>query len=116
MFEVNNDLNNIKYKSWHNWFHFCASLILTIGFYFIMPEKNVVHAALAVWMLGILWEMWDGINPWYYEFEYDESKPYWLNWLRENFCYSDKFSLQDAFVWNLSGCLIGMLILKLTIG
>ena len=116
MFEVNNDLNNIKYKSWHNWFHLCASLFLTICFYFVIPDPTIIKSAIVAWMVGILWEMWDGIKPWYFEFEYDENRPHWLNWLKQNFCYSDKFSLQDVFVWDLSGCLIGALTLLLTTG
>ena len=111
MFEINNDLGNIKYKNWHNWFHFCASIIFTICIYYSYDHKDVTLSALSAWGIGILWDVMDGFKPWYYHFEYNDGHPSWLNWLRQNFNYSDKFSLQDILVWDLGGCIIGALLL-----
>jgi len=66
--------------------------------------------------LWLSWEDWDGFKPWYTKFEYDEFQPYWLNWLRENTLYSDGFSFQDAFIWDLCGALIGTGIIGLILG
>ena len=74
-------------------------------------HKDIILSGLTAWAVGILWEIGDGFKDWYYDFEYNENKPYWLNWIIQNFNYSDKFSLQDVFVWDLSGCITGMLIL-----
>jgi hypothetical protein len=113
MFEINNDLGNIKYKSWHNWFHFCASILFTIIIYKIMTTPKIGDAALGAWCIGILWDLGDGIKPWHYDFKYNNNQASWLNWLRQNLLYSDKFSLQDVFVWDLSGCIIGAILLSI---
>lgn len=49
----------------------------------------------------------NGFAPWHTDFEYDEFSPDWMNWIRQNLYYSDGFSYQDAFVWDLMGALIG---------
>ena len=111
MFEINKDLGNIKYKSWHNWFHLCASILFVIGFYFFSSHRIPVVAGLEAWIIGILWDVGDGFKPWFYVFRHRDDRPAWLNWVRQNFFYSDKFSLQDVLVWDLIGCIIGIFIL-----
>jgi hypothetical protein len=113
MFEINNDLGNIKYKSWHNWFHFCASIVFVITVYYSYDHKDIIISGLTAWAVGIMWDVVDGFKPWYYQFKYNYEQPKWLNWLRQNFNYSDKFSLQDILVWDLAGCLAGMGLLLL---
>ncbi len=111
MFEINNDLRNIKYKSWHNWFHLCASILFVIGCYYFFDFQAVIWAGLSAWAIGILWDFGDGFKPWFYVFRPRDDRPAWLNWIRQNFFYSDKFSLQDVLVWDLTGCIIGIGIL-----
>lgn len=113
MFEINNDLGNIKYKSWHNWFHLCASILFVIGFYCFYNFEAVIWSGLLAWAIGIAWEIGDGFKPWFYVFRRRDDRPTWLNWVKQNFFYSDKFSLQDILVWDLTGCVIGIFILTM---
>lgn len=115
MFEINNDMGNIKYKNWLNWFHFCASILFVITVYYSYDHKDILLSGLTAWTIGILWEIGDGFKDWYYEFKYDNEQPKWFNWLRQNFIYADKFSLQDVLIWDLSGCVVGIFILTMVI-
>jgi hypothetical protein len=115
MFEINNDLATLKYKSWHNWFHLCASMLFVLCIYYSHDHKDILLSGLTAWAIGIFWDIGDGFKPWYYTFKHDYDQPTWLNWLRQNFLYSDKFSLQDIFVWDLGGCILGIFILTMII-
>ena len=113
MFEINNDLSQIKYKNWHTWFHFCASIIFVITVYYSYDHKDIFLSGLTAWAIGILWEFSDGFKDWYYHFKYDITQPVWVNWLRQNLIYSNKFSMQDVFIWDLFGCVIGIILLTI---
>ena len=102
-FEFNYDLNNIKWKSCHNWFHVFASIVFVFLFYYTYDNKDIILSAIHGWSIGILWEIGDGFKPWHFEFIHDYSRPKWLNQLKENLLYSDKFSWQDVLVWDLGG-------------
>jgi len=103
MFEVNNDLNHLIWNH-HNQFHVAATFIMTV---------------LGPWWSGyavmLAWEIGDGFKPWYYDFRYNPNQSRAVNWARENLFYSDKFSLQDVLVWNMSGFVSGV-IAKLIFG
>ena len=98
-FEINNDLDRIR-LSYHNFTHILGSLILAVFFGFW-------------WSYGLwfLYEIFDGFKPWYYSASYEirTSKFPSLNWFKKEFLYSDKFSLQDFLIWNLSGAFLGTL-------
>ena len=98
-FEINNDLDRIR-LSYHNFTHILGSLILAVFFGFW-------------WSYGLwfLYEIFDGFKPWYYSASYKvrTSKFPSINWFKKEFLYSDKFSLQDFLIWNLSGALLGTL-------
>ena len=110
MFEINNDLNKLKYKNVHNWVHLFGSTFLVILFS-VIGCTNVLHAAAIAWSLGILWDIGDGFKPWFYAFVYDRNISKVKNKVRELLLYSDKFSLQDVFFWDLIGVLLGVLLL-----
>ena len=102
-FKLNNDLKNIVFSR-HNKFHFWVALILSssIGLY-SSPEVGFI-VSYGLW---IAWEIGDGFKPWYTDFKYDEFQPNWMNWVRENFFYSDGFSLQDVIIFDFFGALLG---------
>ena len=109
MFEINYDLDNIK-LNFHNSIHLLGSFILAVLFGFW-------------WSYGLwfLYEIFDGYKPWYYSAPYEVriSKFPSLNWFKKEFLYSDKFSLQDILIFNLSGAFLGTLfgtLLKYLIG
>ena len=102
-FIINSDLNNIRF-TFHNSIHFFIALIFTYIFGFL-----ICYGVL------FLWEVGDGYKNWYYDFNWNPETNWFSNKFRQEFLYSDKFSLQDIFVWNLSGSLIGF-VLKLTFG
>jgi hypothetical protein len=54
----------------------------------------------------LAWEVGDGFKPWWYDFEPTGNKV--RDWAVSNFLYSDKFSLQDVLVWNMSGLIGGL--------
>ena len=96
-FEINDDMNRIR-PSFHNLCNFSGSAVLAIFFGFFW--------SYGVWLI---WEVGDGFKPWYYTF-YWKDQPWIVNKFRQEFLYADKFSLQDAFVWDLFGALLGTLI------
>lgn len=107
MFEINFDLGNINFKSWHNWFHTVASITLAFTSVIFGLSNSPTETFWQVMIIGILWEIGDGFKPWYYDFKYNEHKSYVANMLRENLLYSDKFSCQDIIIWNFLGTLMG---------
>ena len=98
-FEINNDLKNIKFN-FHNSIHLFGSFILAVFFGFWISYG-----------LFFLHEIFDGFKPWYYSAPYEirTSKFPSVNWFKKEFLYSDKFSLQDFLIWNLSGAFLGTL-------
>lgn len=98
-FEINNDLNNIRF-TFHNAEHLFGSLVLSLLFGFWISYGS--------WFLH---EVSDGFKPWYYEFTWDPKQSWLVNKFREQCLYSDKFSLQDVLVWNLAGASIGAAII-----
>ncbi len=106
MFEINYDLEYIKYKNKHNWVHMFGSALLVILFVYL--GMNKAPAFFLAWGLGILWEVGDGFKPWFYKFKRNPTQSKFTNMLRESLLYSDKFSLQDIFFWDLIGCIIGV--------
>lgn len=101
----NNDLKKIVF-SFHNKIHFFGSILggLFLGFGY-------------TYAIGIAWEVKDGCAPWY-------DDPKWKHyntdkglkaWLIANLWLSDKFSFQDAFVWDLGGATIGYVIRLLAV-
>ena len=96
-FEINNDLNSIKLSK-HNFVHLIGSFILVLIYNW--------YIGYGLWFL---WEITDGFKPWFYKFKYNDNQTKFINYFRQNLFYSDKFSLQDIFIWNLIGSLIGLL-------
>ncbi len=101
MFEINNDLNRLRFDI-HNAGHLIGSFVFALlwGFW----------VSYALWLL---WELFDGFKPWYYTYKPLPDKPAAVNWFRQNFLYSDKFSLQDALVWDLGGAAAAQVIIFL---
>ena len=102
MFEINYDLDNIKIKSWHNWFHFFASILVGLIAHFYGSDYN--QTFYISYGIGLIWEIGDGFKPWYYKFRPSGNK--FKDWFVSNLLYSDKFSLQDVFIWDLGGALL----------
>ena len=108
-FEINYDLKSIK-LNFHNLIHLLGSFILAVLFGFWISYG-----------LFFLHEITDGYKKWYYAASYNirTSKFPSINWFKKEFLYSDKFSLQDFLIWNLSGAFLGTLfgtLLKYLIG
>ena len=97
-FEINNDLDKIVFN-FHNSIHLFGALILVYFFGFWI--------GYGAWLL---WEIGDGFKPWYYKFKWNPGISWLANKFRQECLYSDKFSLQDVFVWNLAGALIGLIL------
>lgn len=100
----NNDLSEIKF-SFHNKGHFFGSMLIALFSSFLL--------SYGIW---ILWEIGDGLKPWFTKFKYNPKQPKWLNYFRENALYADGFSLQDAVIWDLGGALIGCTLNWLLVG
>lgn len=94
-FEINNDLDRVTFNL-HNMAHFVGAYLLAL-----------VFGGSFSYLLWLVWEIGDGLKPWYYLYFYEYDKPKIWNWFRKNFFYSDKFSLQDVFIWNLGGVMLG---------
>jgi hypothetical protein len=109
-FEINYDLDKIN-PSFHNIMHTVGSVVTTVGL-FLLGMSPVLSVALS-FALWILWEIGDGFKPWYTEFNYSHDQPKWINWLRANFLYSNKLSLQDIFIWDLTGQLSAILVIMM---
>jgi hypothetical protein len=93
----NNDLREIIFD-FHNKFHFFLSILggFVLGF-------------IKTYAAGILWECKDGIGPWWDDpkWKHYNTDPSLKAWLIANLWMSNKFSFQDAFVWDLGGAIIG---------
>jgi hypothetical protein len=98
-FEVNNDLKRIN-LDWHNICHVFAGIILAW-----------MYNPIVAYIILLAWEYTDGLKPWFYTFTYDNTRSKFYNFARRELIFSNKFSYQDAFVWNIIGCLLGWLLL-----
>jgi len=96
-FELNNDLGSLVFKG-HNSVHFFGAMILAALFGF--------KVSYGVW---IAWEIGDGWKPWWNDprYKHYNTDPGLKAWLIANGLLSDKFSYQDAFIWDLGGALVG---------
>lgn len=95
-FVIKNDLEDLQLFG-HNLMHVIGSFIIALlwGFW-------------AGYLFWFAWELFDGIKPWWFTF--NKTGKAWRDFLVENLLYSDKFSLQDAFIWNLLGSSVGGLV------
>lgn len=96
-FVFNNDLEYIN-PSFHNIMHVVLTFLIGIAF-------NPLVGYLAMF----LYEVTDGIKKWDAAFIERPNKPKVFEKIRSMWLYSNKFSLQDIFVWNLAGMLIAFL-------
>jgi len=99
-FQINDDLDNIR-LTWHNAVHLVGAFMLGL---LISPFWS--------WIAWLLWEVGDGFKPWYFEFKPSGYKVW--DFLISNLFYSDKFSLQDVFVWNMLGAVGAWIVLLLS--
>lgn len=100
-FKMNNDLKEASFTG-HNRSHYWINWSGTFVSVFFAPFY-------LVWLLMLLWEVWDGFKPWYTEFAYNDSQSKFVNWLRENCLYSNGFSVQDVVLWNSIGAIVGLI-------
>ena len=75
--------------------------LFNIGHFFGSALMALLWGFWIAWGLGILWEIGDGFKK-----PDDGSVTGWRQWLFR----SDGFSVQDAFVWDLLGCVSGRLL------
>lgn len=84
-------------------------------YFFVML---ITAITIIPWWIGIsvafVWEVGDGFKPWWYTYTPSGHKLWDL--FRRECLYSNKFSLQDFFVWNIAGFGWGMLIRHIIIG
>lgn len=92
----NRNLCRINWLNLHNWLHVFFSLLLTHYF------SPLVAITL---MYG--WELLDGIKPHYSHAPVGSGL---RDTLKRNLLYSDKFSMEDAIIFNPAGILLGMMI------
>jgi len=104
MFIWNNDLKDLKLDN-HNLGHLLLSCLMCLVLCF---TNGTLFAFLVTYAAWFAWEIGDGFKPWYTKFKYNPNQSKFANWLRENFLYSNGFSYQDAFVWNLLGTFLGL--------
>jgi len=119
-FELNNDLKRIVF-SFHNKVHFFGSIVGAVLAGYLLGSAQM--GFLIAYAIGISWEIKDGFAYWWndpdWQFLRDKQPTVWGNiqyYTIRNLILSDKFSFQDAFVWDLSGALIGTGIVALIIG
>ena len=107
-FIINNDIKNLVWDL-HNAFHVIGNafmfLILTVFFSFSM-----FSGYLLTYFIWVLWEIGDGFKPSYLEFKPAPGYSKAFNWMRENFLYSNDFSLQDFLIWNPFGLILGVIL------
>jgi len=106
-FEVNNDFAKLVF-SFHNVVgHFFGSMLM--AFLFSLLHKSPILGFRDSYGFWFAWEVGDGWKPWWNDKRYKHynTDPGLKAWFIANFLLSDKFSMQDAFVWDLFGALIG---------
>lgn len=97
-FEINNDLNNIN-PSFHNIMH----TIITF-------TMSIIFTPIIAYLIMLFYEFSDGLKPWDSEFKECNKYSKLINKLINMWYFSNKFSLQDVFVWNMSGFILGCII------
>jgi len=94
---INYDLDKIK-LNFNNACHIiiCFIIALLFGFWWSYGA-------------GCAWEIWNGICKWHYQAPTKVKYALFpsANWFRKVLLYSDKFSMQDFLIWNLSGAFLG---------
>ena len=109
-FEINNDLDNLKFD-FNNKFHYIEGIVLPI--LFNQKIDNIwISAGCGLAVLEI-YELWDGFKPWSSDFKYNPNQSKFINEQRKRWLYSNKFSLQDALIWNLGGVMTSIFVMKL---
>lgn len=105
MFYINNDLDRLNFD-YHNIGHIIISFLLALMISLFCRRYNGFAVAYAI---GLLWEIGDGFKPWYYDApgRIKKAKIFTMDWLKREMLYSNKFSLQDIFIWNLLGAMWG---------
>ena len=122
-FEIKWDFDSLVFKG-HNSVHFYGAAVLSLLFGFKIGYGS--------WLL---WEIIDGLKPWWFMFkktaaakedafikEHSYFAGVWrvrlwkaMDFVRENGLYSDKFSMQDALLWDLYGALVGKVLYDLAV-
>jgi len=113
-FEINNDLSRVSF-SWHNKFHYYMSMLIAslapLSAFDGMSQIMIgLRGFIVSYGLFFIWEVGDGFKPWSSDYRILWNLPMWVNWLRKELLYSNKFSLEDIFIWNLGGSAVGSLI------
>ncbi len=106
-FQINYDLDNIVIDG-HNICHTVGTCLLGWIFFIFWQSPFVWLVSYGCWFL---WEIGDGLKKWWYEAPYEvrhATFPSW-NWVKRETLYSNKFSLQDILIFNLSGYIAGLL-------
>lgn len=106
MFKLNNDLNNIKLDL-HNSIHLIVSCVLVP---FLTYFWGILIASITTYSVGVLWDIGDGFKPYWTTYE-DKYGGNWVDFLRKELLYSNGFSFQDVFVWDLGGTLVGIILI-----
>jgi hypothetical protein len=107
-FEIQRDLDLINFRDIHNWIHLSGSMLLVIVLSYF---NSCIVSALIAYALGLAWEILDGFKPWFYDYKPLDKYSSVVNLLRQELLFSNKFSLQDVFFWNLVGTILGFLFL-----
>ena len=94
----NRNLCRIAWANAHNWGHVAAGLALTY-FYNWQVATGLLYG----------WEFMDGFKPHYSLAPLGSDI---VSRLKRNLLYSDKFSLEDAFVFNPIGIIFGIILTR----
>lgn len=121
-FELNNDLDRINFSG-HNKFHFWFGAFLAhASSFWSIPAFGLLIGLLVSFSIAygfwIAWEIGDGFKPWWNDKRYKHynTDPGLRAYIIANGLLSDKFSYQDAFVWDLFGSLLGIAVAFITQG
>jgi len=104
-FEVKHDLDHLVWD-FHNKCHYYGSMVMSIGFGAYWGPVRGFLLSYGIWYL---WEIGDGFKPWWHAKEYAhwyQEEGLWAKFKTEALL-SDKFSMQDAYHWDLGGASLG---------
>jgi len=88
-----------KYGKWHLLGSLFIALVLVAAFWFLFNWQTAlmpIVACLTSWVIGGLWEVFDGWKPWYI---YGNKQPAW----KQELLYSNGFSFADWLNWDFNG-------------
>ena len=121
-FELNNDLDSLDFSG-HNKVHFwgAAAIAYVVSFWSVPAYGMLLGLIIAfgiAYGTWILWEIGDGWKPWWNDKRYKHynTDPGLRAYIIANGLLSDKFSYQDAFVWDLFGSGLGITVAFITQG